>query len=176
MIEVEHHDYGRRWLVCEGSPELVFTENDTDARRLYAVANSSPYLKDGINDYVVHGTADAVNPGQPGTKATAHYRSRVPPGERLVVRLRFTDQTPSAQMFGEAFDAVFTERVVEADEFYARRVGRCASQDALHVQRQAFAGMPWSKQFYHYDLRTWLEGDPAGPPPPHGRRQGRNRE
>ncbi|MGH9787159.1 MAG: MGH1-like glycoside hydrolase domain-containing protein, partial [Candidatus Acidiferrales bacterium] len=176
VLEAEHMQYGRRRLVCEGAPEVLFTENETNSERLYGVPNASPYVKDGINDYIVRGRAEAVNPAQTGTKASAHYRLTVPAGGSVTLRLRFTDQTPNEKMFGSEFDKVFTERLGEADEFYSKRVGRCTSPDAIQVQRQAFAGMLWSKQFFHYDVRKWLEGDPGQPPPPAGRKHGRNRE
>ena len=169
VLEAEHKQYGRRRLVCEGAPELLITENETNNQRLYGAPNGSPYVKDGIHDYIVHGKTEAVNPAQTGTKASAHYRLTCPAGGSVTVRLRFTDQTPSEKMFGPEFDKVFAERLAEADEFYSKRIGRCTSPDAIQVQRQAFAGMLWSKQFFHYDVRRWLEGDPGQPPPPEGR-------
>jgi hypothetical protein len=176
VLEADHKQYGRRRLVCEGGPELLFTENETNRERLYGAPNASPYVKDGINDYVVHGKTDAVNPAQTGTKASAHYRLTIPAGGSVTLRLRFTDQAPNDKMLGPEFDQVFAERLAEADEFYAKRIGRCTSPDAIQVQRQAFAGMLWSKQFFHYDVRRWLEGDPTQPAPPEGRRHGRNRD
>ncbi|MCI0403851.1 MAG: glucosidase, partial [Acidobacteria bacterium] len=176
VIEAENKTYGRRRLLCEGAPELLFTENETNSERLYGTPNASPYVKDGINDYIVHGQTDAVNPVPTGTKASAHYRLTVPAGGSVTVRLRFTDQTPGDKMFGPEFAKVFSERLAEADEFYAKRAGCCTSPDAIQVQRQAFAGVLWSKQFFHYDVRAWLEGDPGQPPPPAERKRGRNRE
>ena len=176
VIAAEHPQYGRRWLVCEDSPELLFTENETNAQRLWGAQNHTPYIKDGINNCVVNGERGAVNPDQVGTKAAAHYRFEIASGESARVRLRLTDQEPTAGMLGKKFEATFSERIAEADEFYAKRVPRSVSDDARNVQRQAFAGMLWSKQFYHYDVRTWLRGDSAEPPPAHGRELGRNRE
>jgi Glycosyl hydrolase family 63 C-terminal domain len=176
VIAAEHKQYGRRWLLCEDSPELLFTENETNAKRLWGAENGTPYVKDGINNCVVNGERGAVNPDQTGTKAAAHYRLEIAPGESASVRLRLTDQEPTAGMLGKNFEATFFERIAEADEFYATRFSANASQDARNVQRQAFAGMLWSKQFYHYDVRTWLKGDSAEPPPPQGRDLGRNRE
>jgi hypothetical protein len=191
-IEAEHKTYGKRWLLCEGSPEQVFTENETNAKRLYGSENASPYVKDGINDFVVRGNIDAVNPAQTGTKASAVYRLRIEPGKSTTLRLRLTDQEPrvvrasaprlvlagepKTSVFGPAFEKVFADRRAEADEFYARRTPKGLSEDARNVQRQAFAGMLWSKQFYHYDVRTWLEGDPAQPAPPPERKHGRNKD
>ncbi len=171
---IHHHAYGKRWLVCEGSPELLFTENETNSKRLLGTENRTPYVKDGINDYIVQGAREAVNPAQMGTKAAAHYVSQIAPGGSVTLRLYFTDQAPMAGMLGQPFDAVFAQRLAEADEFYAKRVPKGASEDARNVQRQAFAGMLWCKQAYHYDVRTWLAGDPAMPPPPPERRKGRN--
>jgi len=189
VIEAQHKHYGTRWLICEGSPQLLFTENDTNNKRLFGVDNATPYAKDGINDYVVHARQDAVNPAQTGTKAAALYRLRIEPGASVALQLRLTNQAPAIvrdsaptvvvagqKPFGEAFEEIFAARQAEADEFYSARTGKCKSADACSIQRQAFAGLLWSKQFFHYDLRTWLEGDPAGPPPPAERKHGRNRE
>ena len=174
-IEAEHGTLGRRWLHCEGEPDLLLTDNESNLTRLWGVANASPYVKDGINDYLVEGRKDAVNPEGAGTKAAAHYRLVVPAGRTAVVRLRLTDAGPKAA-FGREFEAVFARRIREANEFYARVIPATLSEDARSVARQAFAGLLWSKQFYHYDVRRWLEGDPAGPPPPAERRGGRNHQ
>jgi len=175
-IECEHQMYGRRWLGCEGSPELLFTENETNFQRLFGSSNPTPYVKDGINNFIVSGDVTAVNPAATGTKAAAVYRARIEPGASVTLRLRLSDQQPSAKSFGRDFDEVFRVRIAEADEFYARRTPMGLSEDARSVQRQAFAGMLWSKQFFHYDVRAWLEGDPAQPAPPPDRKRGRNRE
>ena len=204
-IRAEEEHYGRRWLICEGSPELLFTENETNNQRLFGVPNRAPYVKDGINGYVVNGSRDAVNLEQTGTKASALYGIRIEAGASTTVRLRLTDRenparlivapdpsnernlkslgaaaaTPTAateDCFGPAFDHIFVQRIAEADEFYAKRIPKALSKDAQAIQRQAFAGLLWSKQFYHYDVSAWLQGDPAGPPPPDGHRHGRNHE
>ncbi len=191
-IEVEHKTYGKRRLLCEGQPELLFTENETNAKKLFGTENRAPYVKDGINDYVVHGNRSAVNPDKSGTKASALYRLRIAPGGTATLRLRLTDQqpkvaqisaprlviasAPDTELFGKSFDSVLASRCLEADEFYAKRTPVGLSEDAKSVQRQAFAGLLWSKQFYYFDVRTWLEGDPAGPPPPESRKEGRNHE
>ncbi|MDV2502869.1 MAG: glucosidase [bacterium] len=179
IIEVDHHYYGRRWLYCEGFPELLFTENETNTQRLYGIENGSPYVKDGINDYLVHGVKEAVNPDQVGTKVAAHYPLTLGPGETVTLRLRFTDKAiPSTgkECLGADFDQVFLERQREADEFYATIIPRHLSPDVQNVMRQAFAGLLWSKQFYHYVVEEWLRGDPAYPPPPQERRHGRNHD
>ena len=192
VIEINHRAYGKRWLLCEGEPELLFTENDTNAQRLFGSPNSSLFAKDGINDYVVNGKRDAVNSAKVGTKTAVHYRLRIAPGASVTVRLRLTDKEPKVQrmsaprlvladspkteLLGQSFESIFASRLREADEFYAQRVPKDLSEDARNVQRQAFAGLLWSKQFYHFDVRAWLDGDPAGPPPPEGRKKGRNHE
>jgi hypothetical protein len=177
VLQLEHSRYGKRWLLCEGSPELLFTENETNFQRLFGTANRTPYVKDGINNYIVHGAREAVNPQRQGTKASAHYWLHLEPGGFATAQLRLTAAVPADDMFSAPlFDHVFVKRLAEADEFYQKRTGRCTNDDACNVQRQAFAGLLWSKQFYHYDVRTWLQGDPGGPPIPAGRRFGRNRE
>ena len=175
-IELEHANLGRRSLACEGAPELLFTENETNLQRLYGSPNGSPYVKDGINEYVVHGAHDAVNPKQIGTKAALHYVLSLAPGETQLVRLRLRPSTASRESFGEAFDGIFADRMREADEFYSTVIPSQLSPDARNVMRQAFAGMLWSKQFYHYVVRDWLKGDPAAPNPPSERLNGRNRD
>ena len=178
IIEVNHEYYDRRWLYCEGSPELLFTENETNIRRLYGAENPSPYVKDGINDYIVHGVREAVNPQRTGTKAAAHYPLVVGPGETVTVRLRFSDHAmPSpGEPFGTAFDQIFSARQREADEFYATVTPEGLSSDARNVMRQALSGLLWSKQFYSYEVNRWLKGDPSEPPPPKERFNGRNHE
>ena len=191
-VEVDHREYGKRWLICEGQPELLFTENETNARKLFGSENRTPYVKDGINDYVVDGLADKVNPEKTGTKASALYRLHLSAGEQQTVRLRLTaDQpkvvrmsaprmvfasAPKTELFGPSFAGIFAARRREADEFYAQRAPKGLSDEVRNVQRQAFAGLLWSKQFYHFDVRAWLNGDPASPPPPESRKRGRNQE
>src|SRR5713226_4081582 len=178
IIEVNHEYYDRRWLYYEGSPELLFTENETNIRRLYGAENPSPYVKDGINDYIVHGVREAVNSQRTGTKAATHYPLVVGPGETVTVRLRFSDHTmPSpGDPFGAAFDQIFSARQREADEFYATVTPEGLSSDARNVMRQALGGLLWSKQFYSYEVNRWLKGDPSEPPPPKERFNGRNHE
>jgi hypothetical protein len=171
VIESVHPYLGSRRLVCDQPDELLFTKNETNYQRLYGVPNSSDYVKDGINDYIIHGNKKAVNPERIGTKAAARYRLDLAPGQTAVARLRLTDGDPT---FGN-FDDVFAARMAEADDFYNRLAPANVSDDARAVQRQAFAGMLWSKQFYHYDVTNWLKGDAAQPPPPRERRYGRNR-
>jgi hypothetical protein len=179
VIELDHPYYGQRILYCEDSPELLFTENETNNRRLYNADNSTPFVKDGVNDYIVHGLKEAVNPEQVGTKAAAHYALTVASGETATVRLRFAPAEAGAapgKRFGVAFDQIFAERQREADEFYGTVIPQELSADAQSVMRQALAGLLWSKQFYYYVVERWLKGDPALPPPPAERQRGRNHE
>ncbi len=178
-IQVNHPKYGERWLYLEGAPELLFTENETNDDRLYGVANTSPYVKDGINDAVVSGRMEAVNPSGGGTKAAARYQLRLGPGETEQVRLRWTRDdysTSQEERLGKRFDRIFDDRIREADEFYGTVVPRGLSADAKGVMRQSLAGMLWSKQYYHYVVQQWLDGDPALPTPPGERLRGRNHE
>ena len=174
-VEIDEPDLGRRWLVCDGGPDLLFTENETNARRLFGIGNASPWVKDGINEFVVNGNRDAVNPAQIGTKVAAHYTLDVPAGGSATVRLRLSDKRPVAGV-GTDFNRTFSERQQDADDFYATVVPQDLSPDASNVMRQALAGLLWSKQFYHYVVKDWIEGDPAQPSPPSERRSGRNRE
>jgi len=175
-IEAEHITLGRRWLSVEGAAELLFTENDTNKQRLWGAPNTSAYVKDGIDDYVVHNRMDAVNPARVGTKAAAHYKLSLAPGETATLHLRLSDVAPTRDPFGKAFDAMMAERLQDADEFYERFGKQGVSDDTKNVLRQAFAGLLWSKQFYHLDVKRWQQGDPTEPPPPPMRLKGRNRE
>ena len=177
-IELEHFTLGHRRLYCEGAPELLFTENETNTQRLFDSANTSPHVKDAFHDYVIHGHQDAVNPEKTGTKAAAHYALTVGPGESATIRLRLTNQTIESNpaMFEKEFEQLFETRQQEADDFYATVIPQDLSIDARNVMRQAFAGMLWSKQFYHYVVKQWLEGDPKTPAPPKERQNGRNHQ
>jgi hypothetical protein len=175
-IELDYPHLGKRYLYCQGGPELLFTENETNTRRLWGSENGSQYAKDGINDYVVNGVAGAVNPQHAGTKASAHYKLNVGPGETVEVRLRLTDLNFSNKNAFAGFDKAFALRQKEADEFYATVIPQGLSPDAKNVMRQGFGGMLWSKQFYHYVVKDWLDGDPGNPQPPAERRGGRNHE
>ena len=171
-LVAEHHALGRRRLVASGSPDALFCENETNAERLFGASSSTPFPKDGINDHVVNGAA-TVNPDQRGTKAALRYHLEVAAGESATIELRLSD-APKTSL--SDFDEVVAAREQEADEFYGEVIPAHISDDERLIARQALGGMLWSKQFYHYDIRRWIDGDPAGPPPPEGRKNGRNRE
>ena len=172
LVEGDHAELGSCHLYCEGSPELLFCDNDTNRRRLFGVEGDPGFFKDGINDAVVGGDAKAVNPERTGTKAAAWYRAAVRPGEPLTARLRLSAAT-LAKPFAK-FDAIFDERIGEADAFYAELQREIGTEDVRLVQREALAGLLWSKQFYYYDVEQWLDGDQGQPPPPQTRHYGRN--
>jgi hypothetical protein len=174
VIEASHPTLGDRWLYCEGATELLFTENETNFECLYGTENLSPYVKDGIHNFVIHDRQDAVNTNQMGTKVAAHYQSTIAAGETCVVRLRLCDLPDLNDPFGAEFEAVFCERASEADKFYQRITPAALFEEVRSVQRQAFAGLLWSKQFYLYVVEDWLKGDATMPPPPASRRGIRN--
>jgi len=176
-IKLAHYYYGNRWLYCEGNPEMLFTNNETNRQRLFGLENESPFVKDSINDYVIHNKKEAVNPAKSGTKAAAHYVKMVAPGETFTARLRLTDAAPASGRSADGeFDKVFAERRAEADEFYRSVIPDAVAADRAGIMRQALGGLLWSKQFYHYDVNRWLKGDPAPPEPPAERAKGRNHE
>jgi hypothetical protein len=176
VIEAEHDSLGLRWLVCEGMPTLLFTENETNSERLWSVPNVSPFVKDGIDAHVVRKEAGRVNPALTGTRAAAWYQATIAPGDSHVLKLRLSNTPPFGDLLGGDFDTVLARRMEEADEFYATVIPARLPDDARRVMRQALGGVLWSKQFYHYDVKRWLDGDPAWPPPPPERRRGRNHE
>ena len=204
-VAARHPLLGNYTLHCDGKPELLFCDNETNTRRLYGQADAQGFFKDAFHEYVVHGNHAAVNPQRNGTKAGALYELTIPALGSANVRLRLssecglqsasrseqpdsagkssTSSSPSrrsglksAPLPFADFDATFAQRRREADEFYAELQHDIADTDARNVQRQALAGMIWSKQFYHYDVPEWLRGDPAQPPPPAERKRGRNAE
>jgi Glycosyl hydrolase family 63 C-terminal domain len=177
-IELNHPACGKRWLYYDGSAELLFTENETNAHRLFNAPESGLCKKDGINDYIVHGIKQAVSAESKGTKAAADYAMEIAAGKSVSVRLRLTNvgftHQPTAAF--STFDDLFAARKREADDFYATIIPRDLSPDAQSVMRQGFAGLLWSKQFYHYVVQEWLRGDPGNPPPPEERTRGRNHD
>src|SRR4030095_10154707 len=184
-IAATHAVLGACHLYCEGAAPLLFTENSTNHAKLHLdYPDVGPYLKDGINDYVVQGRREAVNPERHGTKAAAHYQLTVGPGRSATVRLRLTAQAPAASatptkagvvLFGKTFDETLTARLREADAFYNSVTPPSVSPDAASVMRQAIAGMLWSKQYYYWDGDAWLEEHRAHPLH-YGSRDFRNRE
>ena len=176
-LAATHADLGTYCLNAEAPDAALFTHNETNLQRLYQVANASPYVKDGINDAVVDGRLDAVNPAQSGTKAALHYIRQIAPGESVTLRLRLRLQpagSDTVTMPEADFDALFALRLREADEFYRRVTPFDLPDDMRQVQRQAFAGLLWNKQYYRYHVYRWLEGDAPGPTPPAERLSGRN--
>ncbi|MBF8302483.1 MAG: hypothetical protein HW396_764 [Candidatus Dadabacteria bacterium] len=174
VIEASHPTLGERWFYCEAPTELLFTENETNNQRLFGIGNASPFVKDGINDYIVDGRKEAVNPNQVGTKVSVHYSLKIGVGETKTVRLRLSQFKSLAEPFSPCFEAILQDRKREADEFYERICPFPLTDDMRNVQRQAFAGMLWNKQFYNYVVEDWLKGDPAEPTPPPERKHGRN--
>ncbi len=175
-IAASHPTLGQRWLYFDQQPELLFTENETNYEHLFGSPNPSPYVKDGINNYVVNGQKGAVNPQNEGTKAAGHYVLNVGAGESQTIKLRLSDTPDMGQPFGAEFDKTFASRVQEADEFYKKIAAPGMAEDLSNIQRQAFAGMMWTKQFYHYVVEDWIKGDPGAPKPPESRKNGRNEE
>jgi Glycosyl hydrolase family 63 C-terminal domain len=182
LVELTEFHYGNRWLLMQGSPELLFTENETNMERLFQVKSRTPYVKDAFHRYLINGERAAVNPALKGTKAAAHYASEIAPGANWEIRLRLLDSNPvesratAREFFGPPFESVFAQRRKEADEFYEQRVHAGMTDDPRLVQRQAFAGLLWGKQSYHYDVSRWLKGDPTQPQPDPARCSGRNHE
>ena len=174
-IRASHPELGDYTLAAEGTPELLFTENESNAERLWHQPNATPWVKDAFHRYVVSGDMGAVNPGKTGTKMAARYVLDVPAGGTSSVRLRLSRGLP-AEPFGKGFDATLAERLADADEFYARITAASLSEDERRVHRQALAGMLWSKQYYLFDVDTWLKEHEAHPLVGAQKRQARNAE
>jgi hypothetical protein len=174
-VGVSHISLGELRFRVEGNPPLLFTENETNAERLFRAPNHSLYVKDAVHHAVICGDEYAVNPDGTGTKVAAHVRLRIPAGGSHVVRCRLTPvNEPRNRPFGSEFDATFTKRIAETDAYYMEVLAPIPSDEGRHVARQAYAGLLWSKQFYHYGVRRWLEGDTPYPLPPPERWSGRN--
>jgi hypothetical protein len=161
IIRSEHHELGEYWLHCDGDAELLFTENESNAQRLWGQPNGSPYVKDAFHDYLVSGRAGAVNPAGTGTKAAAHYVLDLPAAGSRTVRLRLSAARKEPPFAG--FDKSFERRIAEADEFYERIAPSTLTDDQRRVHRQALAGMLWSKQYYYFDLERWLREHQSDP-------------
>ncbi|HEX3358054.1 MAG TPA: hypothetical protein VHS31_13865 [Tepidisphaeraceae bacterium] len=180
-VEMEHVTLGKWFWEIEPfqkhDPELVFCENETNQQRCFGSQNSGRFFKDGINDYVVQGRKEAVNPKNNGTKASAVYILNIPAGQTVSVRLRLYAENESPKSsFGASFDQLFGQRAKECDDFYNAHIPANLSPEEHLVSRQAYAGILWSKQFYHYVVWDWLKGDPNMPKPPRSRKQGRNHD
>ena len=162
IVALSHRDIGDRSLYAQGESELLFTENETNTQRLFNTANTAPYVKDGVDSYIVHGKTDAVNPQQQGTKVAVHYPLSLKAGESRTIRLRLNDlpvkdaSKALSEQLGKSHDSVFRSRLQEADEFYAALMPASFNTDQALVMRQALAGMLWSKQFFNYDVGRWL--------------------
>ncbi|TAF79444.1 MAG: glucosidase [Runella slithyformis] len=162
QVEVNHRQIGKFKLYLENADELLFCENETNTERLLAKPNQSQYPKDGINNYIISGKKQYVNPNHIGSKVAGKYTRIVPAGESVTIRLRFSDQTSLQDAFGD-FDDIFDLRKREADEFYGSLQENIVETELQNIQRQAFAGMLWNKQFYYYNVNEWLKGDPKMP-------------
>jgi hypothetical protein len=186
LIEAQHPILGDYHLHCETtmpSDDLLFTNNDTNMQRLFGASNATPYVKDAFHEYLVHDNHQAVNPARTGTKAGALYARTIAAGASFTLRLRLTkvtnhgDDLKTALAFPfDDFDATFKMRQREADEYYTALQPVHLDEDQRRVHRQALAGMLWSKQFYHYIVEQWLQGDLGQPSPPPQRKHGRNHE
>jgi hypothetical protein len=179
-VDVDHESLGKLRLVAEprgDQPQMLFTENETNFQRLFNAPNAARFVKDAFHRYVVNGETDAVNPAGVGTKAAMRYTIDLGAGGEAVVRLRlFPRSAAPAQIFGIDFDRIFSLRIAEAEEFYDGRLSKSLPAEMRRIGRQCFAGLLWSKQFYLYVLKDWLNGDPEQPPPPPSRWKGRNRD
>ena len=175
IIEASGTSLGKRWLYSNNPDALLFTENETNNKLLFGTENASPYVKDGINNYVVQGNKDAVNPDEIGTKFSSHYKLSIPRRESRTIELRLCNSDSLQNPFAD-FEEIFAKRKQEADEFYHWINPHKISEDHRNIQRQAFAGMLWSKQFYYYVVEDWLEGDSGTIAPPESRKFARNSE
>ncbi|AFK04918.1 hypothetical protein Emtol_3792 [Emticicia oligotrophica DSM 17448] len=162
QIEVGHQLLGKYKLYVEGADELLFCENETNMERVFGRPNTSMYVKDGISNYILTGKSETVNPNKIGTKASARYTKKIAGGESSTIRLRFSQNTHNHNAFND-FDEIFSKRIIEADEFYGHVQKDVKSEEMKNIQRQAFAGMMWNKQFYYYNINEWLKGDPKMP-------------
>jgi hypothetical protein len=174
VVAIEHPGLGIYQLSFDGQPNVLFCDNDTNVRRLYDQQQATGYFKDGFHEYIVNGNHQAINARQIGTKAGIHYQLSIPAGESSILRLYLSKS--SKTLTNTDFDQLFATRLQEADEFYADLQKGINDSDVRNVQRQAFAGMIWSKQFYYYDVPEWLKGDSNQPAPPESRKLGRNYE
>lgn len=174
-IEASHPTLNEMYFYCESPEELLFTENETNMMRLHGTKNSSDYTKDGINDYIVNGATNAVNPKQRGTKFAPSYILTLKSGESKELYFRLCKSKSLKAPFGKRFKDILSKRKVECDEFYEKICPNICNEDQRNIQKQAFSGMLWTKQFYNYVVEQWLSGDTGSPPPPEERKNGRNK-
>ncbi len=174
VLAAAHPELGQHWVVAAGPQTTLFTENETNFQKLFGTPNTGPYTRDAFHRWLIGGELAAVNPARTGTRAAFVYHLLLEPGRPASVCLRLCNRPPDGCQVGADFDAIFAARQAEAEAFYAQRLPTPCGEDGRRVQRQAFAGLLWSEQYYHYVVRIWLEGDPAFPPPPPARRTGRN--
>ena len=172
-VRVQHEQLGVYAIAFEAADRLLFCENETNFARVFGVSGAHGYCKDAFHDYVIHGRSEAVNPAGEGTKAAGLYLRAIPPRGSTTIRVRLRAGEPRMDAF-IGFDDIVTQRKGEADAFYAALQKNIADEDMRRIQRQAFAGMLWNKQFYYFNVRRWLNGDPDQPPPPEGHKHGRN--
>ncbi len=171
----QHPTLGRRWLIGDGNAvSVLYTENETNYERAFGVKNPRPYVKDAFGRYLINNDPTAINPKRTGSKAAFQYTSVLEGGETATIRLRLTDMPGSLTIDPIAFDAIVDQRIAEADEFYHNLLPVTCDPENRTIQRRAFAGLLWTKQFYHYIIRDWLKGDPLMPVPPASRLHGRN--
>lgn len=180
-ITTTHSTLEKFYFFYEKAPDkpidLLFTENVTNEERLFGIKNETPYAKDAFHDYVISGKKEAVNPAMHGTKCAPYYKLHFKPGEAKTIRLRLVMEGElPLQIFGEEFDQTFEERIRETDAFYAKKIPASLSQEEKNISRQAYAGLLWTKQFYQFVVKEWLDGDPNEPVPPKQRLKGRNRD
>src|SRR6266480_4805653 len=173
LVLATHDELGVHSIAFDAADRLLFTENETNFARLFGVGPTHGYFKDAFHEYVVHDRTDAVNATGPGTKVAGFYLRAIPAGGSTTIRVRLWAGAQYRDAF-LGFDEVFIQRIAEADAFYSSLQKDIADPDMRRIQRQAFAGMFWNKQFYDFNVRQWLEGDPRQPPPPESRKHGRN--
>ena len=174
MKSFTSHNEGIFGFTADNADSVLFTENETNTNRLFYAPNASPYVKDGFHEYLIHGKQEAINPKNQGTKSAAYYKLNVEANETKIVKLRLSKKEKLTDPFGQEFDITFKERKKEADDFYQSINSYPIPDDMRLVQRQAFAGLLWNKQFYHFNVRKWLRGDPGQPTPPKDRLKERN--
>lgn len=172
VIEADNKSVGHYKLYCEKADELLFCDNETNFQRLHGVANNVPYTKDGINEYIVNKNKAAVNPNNIGTKASGRYTRVVKAGESVTIRLRLSDHSISEPFGG--FEDIMDKRIREANQFYDELQSSVKDTELRSIQRQAYAGMLWTKQWYYYNVNEWIKGDPTMPKPSDNRKFGRN--